>query len=95
MGHFVRAWAKFFTSHQTDNWAAQARAERGAGYAYLMPAVVAVIIGAGLVYAWAQLPVQLQSDILAIGWPVLYITTMVQTAFMLRKALRRHRGFRV
>ena len=95
IGHFVRAWAKFFTSHQTDNWAAQARAERGAGYAYLMPAVVALVIGVGTVYAWVNLPVELQSGILAIGWPVLYITTMVQTAFMLRKALRRHRGFRV
>jgi biofilm PGA synthesis N-glycosyltransferase PgaC len=95
MGHFVRAWAKFFSSRQTDNWAAQARAERGAGYAFLMPAVVALIIGAGMVYAWTQMPVDLQSAILSIGWPVLYITTMVQTAFMLRKALRRHRGFRV
>ena len=95
MGHFVRAWAKFFSSRQTDNWAAQARAERGAGHAFLMPAVVALIIGAGMVYAWSRLPVDLQSAILSIGWPILYITTMVQTAFMLRKALRRHRGFRV
>ena len=31
MGHFVRAWLKFFSSQQTDNWAAQAKAERGKG----------------------------------------------------------------
>jgi hypothetical protein len=30
-----------------------------------------------------------------VGWPILYITTMVQTVFMLRKALRGHRGFHV
>lgn len=95
MGHFVRAWAKFFTSTQTDNWAAQARAERGAGSAHIMPAVVFAIISAGLVAAWLQQPVDVQSAILSVGWPVLYITTMVQTAFMLRKAIRRHRGFQV
>lgn len=95
MGHFVRAWSKFFASAQTDNWAAQARAERGAGSAYLMPAVVLAIITGGLIFAWLQMPVDLRSAILSIGWPILYITTMVQTAFMLRKALRGHRGFHV
>ncbi|MFC8302247.1 glycosyltransferase [Specibacter sp. NPDC057265] len=95
MGHFVRAWAKFFTGAQTDNWAAQAKAERGSGSAYLMPVVVFVVIGAGMAFAWLQLPVALQSGILSIGWPVLYITTMVQTAFMLRKTLRNHHGYHV
>jgi cellulose synthase/poly-beta-1,6-N-acetylglucosamine synthase-like glycosyltransferase len=95
MGHFVRAWTKFFTSTQTDNWAAQARAERGAGSAHVMPAVVFAIISVGLIGAWQQQTVDVQSAILSMGWPVLYITTMVQTAFMLRKALRRHRGFHV
>ncbi|MGW9404992.1 glycosyltransferase family 2 protein [Arthrobacter sp. NPDC055585] len=95
IGHFVRAWAKFFSSQQTDNWAAQARAERGAGYGFLMPALVALVIIAGLTFAWLNLPDSLQSAVLAIGWPILYITTLVQTLFMLRKALRRHRGFKV
>lgn len=95
MGHFVRAWGKFFSRNQTDNWAAQARAERGSGSAYLMPAIVLLVIGVGLTVAWLQQPVTIQSAILSVGWPVLYITTMVQTAFMLRKALRSHRGYRV
>ncbi|WP_205754597.1 glycosyltransferase [Pseudarthrobacter sp. NamB4] len=95
MGHFVRAWTKFFTSAQTDNWAAQARAERGAGSAYLMPAIVLAVISGGVVFAWLQMSVDLRSAILSIGWPILYITTMVQTVFMLRKALRGHRGFHV
>ncbi|MFK0007697.1 glycosyltransferase [Paenarthrobacter sp. NPDC090520] len=93
MGHFVRAWSKFFARNETDNWAAQARAERGAGSAHLMPAIVLAVIAAGLVFAWLNMPVNVQSAILSVGWPVLYITTMVQTAFMLRKALRGHRGF--
>lgn len=95
MSHFLRAWTKFFTSTQTDNWAAQARAERGAGSAYLMPAIIFLVIVAGMTFAWLQCPVPLQSAILSIGWPILYITTMVQTTFMLRKTLRSHRGFHV
>ncbi|MBD7994161.1 glycosyltransferase family 2 protein [Arthrobacter sp. Sa2CUA1] len=95
IGHFVRAWTKFFSRQQTDNWAAQARAERGAGYGFLMPALVALVIAAGLTFAWLNLPSNLQSAVLAIGWPILYITTLVQTTFMLRKALRRHHGFKV
>ncbi|CAM3158046.1 Poly-beta-1,6-N-acetyl-D-glucosamine synthase [Arthrobacter ulcerisalmonis] len=93
MGHFVRAWSKFFASTQTDNWAAQARAERGSGSAHLMPAVVLAVVAAGVVFAWLEMPVDLRSAILSIGWPILYITTMVQTVFMLRKTLRSHRGF--
>ena len=65
------------------------------GRAYLMPAIVFLIIGAGLISAWQQQPVDVQSAILSIGWPVLYITTMVQTTFMLRKTFRSHRGFHV
>jgi biofilm PGA synthesis N-glycosyltransferase PgaC len=93
MGHFVRAWSKFFASAQTDNWAAQARAERGAGSAHLMPAIVLAVIAGGMIFAWLQMSVDLRSAILSIGWPILYTTTMVQTVFMLRKALRGHRGF--
>merc|ERR1712000_234506 len=37
MGHFVRAWLKFFSRQQTDNWAAQAKAERGKGIAWTYP----------------------------------------------------------
>ena len=29
MGHFVRAWAKFLSRVKTDNWAEQAKAEKG------------------------------------------------------------------
>merc|ERR1712000_689217 len=37
MGHFVRAWLKFVSRQQTDNWAAQAKAERGKGIAWTYP----------------------------------------------------------
>lgn len=95
MGHFIRAWSKFFGKAQTDNWAAQARAERGRGAAFLTPVVVFTVVVGGAMYAWFQQSAGIQSAILSLGWPVLYITTIVMTLFMVRKTLRRHRGFTV
>jgi hypothetical protein len=95
MGHFVSAWVQFFARVEKDNWAAQAAAERGRGSAYVMPAVCAVATFAVLIFAWTQQSSSIQSAILSIGWPVLYLTTVLQTIFMLRKLVRRQRGFLV
>jgi len=95
MGHFLTAWAQFFARVEKDNWAAQAAAERGRGSAYIFPAIVAAAVFAGLAFAWTQQSIGIQSAILSIGWPVLYIATIVQTLFMARKVVRRHRGFTV
>jgi biofilm PGA synthesis N-glycosyltransferase PgaC len=95
MGHFMTAWAQFFARVEKDNWAAQAAAERGRGSAYIFPAVVAVAVFGALIYAWTQQPINVQSDILRIGWPLLYIATIAQTFFMFRKVIRRYRGFAV
>ena len=94
MGHFVRAWLKFFSRQQTDNWAAQAKAERGKGIAWLYPFVAAfgIFIVAGAV--WIQLPIGLRSDILAVCWPVLGVITVLQTAWMIIKSMKRYRGFK-
>jgi cellulose synthase/poly-beta-1,6-N-acetylglucosamine synthase-like glycosyltransferase len=93
MGHFVRAWLKFFSRQQTDNWAAQAKAERGKGIAWLYPfaALLASFAAAGA--AWTQVPIQTRSDILAVGWPILGVITVLQTAWMLLKVMRRYRGY--
>ena len=94
MGHFVRAWLKFFSRQQTDNWAAQAKAERGKGTAYLYPflSLLVFLVAAGAI--WVQLPVNLRSDILAVCWPILGVLTVVQTAWMVLKSMRRYRGFK-
>jgi biofilm PGA synthesis N-glycosyltransferase PgaC len=95
LGHFVRAWTKFASRKQVDNWAAQAKAERGAGQAYLVPLVVAVAIFAVLVFTWFQLSVVVQSTVLWIGWPILGVITVLQTLSMFTKLIRRQRGYKV
>lgn len=94
IGHFFRAWTKFLSKVRTDNWAAQARAERGAGWAHLTPLIVAAAGVLALVYGWTTLPVIAKSSILWVGWPMLAVLTTLQTLTMLRQLLRRQYGFR-
>lgn len=95
LGHFIRAWTKFASRTQSDNWAAQAKAERGSGHAYLLPMVVAAILAIGLLAIWAQFPLPIQSSILSFGWPVLGVITVFQTVWMALKVVRRHKGYQV
>jgi len=94
MGHFIRAWLKFFSRQQTDNWAAQAKAERGKGIAWTYPFVAFLFIFVVSAAIWVQLPIGLRSDILAVSWPILGVITVLQTAWMTLKAMRRYRGFK-
>lgn len=95
LGHFFRAWTKFLSRKQVDNWAEQAKAERGSGNAFLAPIIIAVLLMILLVMTWFQLPVDVQSTILWVGWPILGAITALQTLLMFGKLLRRHRGYRV
>jgi biofilm PGA synthesis N-glycosyltransferase PgaC len=95
LGHFVRAWTKFLSRKQTDNWAAQAKAERGSGNGYLVPIIVLVLTGAAMVFTWFQLNTMVQSTILWIGWPILGAITAIQTFTMLLKLVQRQRGYKV
>ena len=95
IGHFVRAWTKFFSRKTVDNWAAQAKAERGSGNGYLIPLIVLVLVFAALVFVWFQLTPMVQSIILWIGWPILGVITVIQTLGMFFKLIRRHRGYKV
>jgi cellulose synthase/poly-beta-1,6-N-acetylglucosamine synthase-like glycosyltransferase len=95
MGHFTTAWVQFFARMEKDNWAAQAAAERGRGSAYVFPGICAVAVFLVLIFAWSQQSVNVQSAILSIGWPVLYLITVLQTLFMVKKLIRRQRGFTV
>ena len=93
-GHFLRAWTKFFSRQQTDNWAAQAKAERGRGWSYLYPFLIFAVIVGIFVAVWSQIDIDVRSDILAVGWPILGVVTLAQTAFMFTKILKRYRGYK-
>ena len=95
LGHFFRAWTKFLSSQKVDNWAAQAKAERGSGNGYLVPIAVVILAFAALVFTWFQLPTMAQSTILWIGWPILGVITGIQTLTMIASVLKRHRGYKV
>ncbi len=95
MGHFLTAWAQFFARVEKDNWAAQAAAERGRGSAYIMPAIYAAAVFGVLIFTWSRQSIDVKSTILSVGWPVLYVVTISQTVFMLKKLIRRQRGFSV
>ena len=93
MSHFAAAWAQFFARVDKDNWAAQSKAERGGGSSHLWPALVAVVLFVSCGFAWTRMDIDIQCTVLGIGWPILYVVTIMQTLFMVKKVLRRHRGF--
>lgn len=95
IGHFVRAWTKFFSQKQVDNWAAQAKAEKGSGNGYLIPIFLVLSMFAISVTIWFQLNSEIQSSILWIGWPILGIVTILQTLTMGKKLIRRQKRFKV
>ncbi len=97
IGHFVRAWSKLLSRSRTDNWAAQAKAERGSGWASLSPRSSSLWspsppwgVGVGPRFT----PPGVQSAVLSLGWPVLGVVTILQTFFMLRRLVRRRHGLR-
>lgn len=99
LGHFARSWTKFFSRSQTDNWALQAKAEKGgsSGFrlpAHLLPVVLLVFVVVTALTGWMQLPEQAKSDSLVVGWTTLGVITILQTAWMVLKAFKRYRGFR-
>lgn len=96
MGHFIRAWASFFTSVNADGWAAQAKAEQGrGGAAYLQPLLFLVVILTTLVLIWVNSPLVVQETILWFAWPALVVLSVIQTLVMVRRLLRRHYGYSV
>ncbi|WP_288989831.1 GNAT family N-acetyltransferase [uncultured Sphingopyxis sp.] len=75
-------------------WIGEA-AERGKGIAWIYPFAIAGAIYAALVAGWqfGPLTVDAKSDILYVGWRVLGVLTVLQTAWMIIKASKRYRGY--
>ncbi|AOX45436.1 MULTISPECIES: glycosyltransferase family 2 protein [unclassified Microbacterium] len=95
ISHFVRSWTRFLSRKKVDNWAMQAKAERGGGLGHWTPLVVLVAVAIALAVIWIMVGPMVQSSILWIGWPIVGVVTVLQTVMMFTKLVRRHHGFKV
>ncbi|MFT4307665.1 MAG: glycosyltransferase [Microbacterium sp.] len=96
LGHFLRSWSRFLSRKQVDNWAMQAKAEKGgvaAGHWVPLIVLVAVLLTTAII--WNMLGPVAQSSILWVGWPIVGVVTVLQTLFMFTKLVRRQQGYRV
>lgn len=95
LSHFTRAWSSFLSKKKVDNWAAQAKAEKGGGNGHWVPLIVAVAVMVAVAVIWMMLGPVVQSTILWIGWPIVGVVTVLQTLLMFTKLIRRQHGYKV
>ncbi|MCR2824227.1 glycosyltransferase family 2 protein [Microbacterium sp. zg.Y909] len=95
ISHFLRSWTRFLSRKKVDNWAMQAKAERGGGSAHWMPLVLLIAVIVAMSVIWSMLGPVVQSTILWVGWPIVGVVTVLQTLTMVFKLLRRHQGYKV
>ncbi|MDF2492985.1 MAG: glycosyl transferase [Microbacterium sp.] len=96
LSHFVRSWSRFFSRKKVDNWAMQAKAERGgASIGHWAPFIILALVMVAGAVVWTMLGPVVQSSILWIGWPIVGVVTVLQTLLMLTKLFRRYQGYKV
>lgn len=95
ISHFVRSWTRFLSRKKVDNWAMQAKAERGGGLGHWSPLIVLIAVAIALAAIWTISGPVVQSTILWVGWPIVGVVTVLQTLLMFSKLIRRHHGFKV
>ncbi|MFG6402711.1 MULTISPECIES: glycosyltransferase family 2 protein [unclassified Microbacterium] len=95
LSHFVRSWSRFFSRKKVDNWAMQAKAEKGGGLGHWTPFIVLFGVGIAMAVMWVLVPPMVQSTFLWIGWPIVGVVTVLQTLGMFFKLVRRYHGFKV
>jgi cellulose synthase/poly-beta-1,6-N-acetylglucosamine synthase-like glycosyltransferase len=95
LSHFLRSWTRFLSRKKVDNWAMQAKAEKGGGSTHWIPLILLVAVFVALAVIWSMLDPVVQSTILWIGWPIVGVVTVIQTLLMFFKLIRRHQGYKV
>ncbi len=95
LSHFARAWTRFLSKKKVDNWAMQAKAEKGGGLGHWTPLIVTLAVLVAIAVIWTMLGPVVQSTILWIGWPIVGVVTVLQTLMMFTKLLRRQHGYTV
>lgn len=95
ISHFLRSWTRFLSRKKVDNWAMQAKAEKGGGSAHWLPLMLLVAVLIAMAVIWSMLGPMVQSTILWVGWPIVGVVTVLQTLLMFFKLIRRYQGYRV
>jgi len=96
ISHFLRSWARFLSRKKVDNWAMQAKAERGGGsIGHWVPLLMLAFVLIAMAVIWNMLGPVVQSSILWVGWPIVGVVTVLQTLLMLSKLFRRYQGYQV
>ncbi len=96
IGHFLRSWSRFLSKKKVDNWAMQAKAERGgASVGHWMPLILLVAVLAAMAVVWNLIGPLAQSSILWVGWPIVGVVTVLQTLLMFSKLVRRQNGYQL
>ncbi|MDZ8161139.1 glycosyltransferase family 2 protein [Microbacterium aquimaris] len=95
LSHFLRSWTRFLSRKKVDNWAMQAKAEKGGGSTHWIPLILLLAVFIALAVIWSMLDPVVQSTILWIGWPIVGVVTILQTLLMFFKLIRRHQGYKV
>lgn len=96
IGHFLRSWSRFLSRKKVDNWAMQAKAEKGGGSGgHWVPLVLLVAVLIAMAVIWNLLGPVAQSSILWVGWPIVGVVTVLQTVLMFSKLVRRYQGYKV
>ena len=96
LSHFLRSWTRFLSRKKVDNWAMQAKAERGgASIGHWTPFILLAAALVAMAIIWNMLGPVVQSSILWIGWPIVGVVTVLQTLLMFSKLLRRYQGYKV
>jgi biofilm PGA synthesis N-glycosyltransferase PgaC len=95
LSHFLRSWTRFLSRKKVDNWALQAKAEKGGGSGHWTPFILFGIVIIAIAVIWSMLGPMVQSTILWIGWPIVGVVTVLQTLEMVFKLMRRYQGYKV
>jgi cellulose synthase/poly-beta-1,6-N-acetylglucosamine synthase-like glycosyltransferase len=95
LSYFARSWTRFLSRKKVDNWAMQAKAERGSGIGHWTPFIVVIAVMIATAVIWSMLGPTVQSTILWIGWPIVGVVTVLQTLSMFFKLIRRQHGYKV
>ena len=76
MGHFISRLGPVLRRGREGQLGRPGERGEGQGSAYVFPLVVLLAGLGGAIFAWSQQSVAVQSAILSIGWPVLYLITV-------------------